>query len=484
MMVPDKVGKYELQAVIGQGGMGMVYKGYDRDIDRIVAIKVMHPYLAAQSAGSDLMRRFKQEARAAARCVHLNIVTVFDYGINEDSPYIVMEYVEGLDLHSFLKAEQVLPLRQSADIILQTLAALDYAHKCGVVHRDIKPANILLLESGLVKVADFGIAKLETSELTAPGDIIGTPIYMSPEARRGLPTDARTDLYAVGMVLLRLVSGKRPIQGGGGTPDLAAVPMPCELAAAEQVQFRELLATALAPHPEDRFGSAHEFTCQLKAILAPHAVYESSVQELASTIVKTKRWVTQQRAKQPITAAAPTSASNLSHYLTPQAADLLNDELASYLGPVSSRLILATAAKSRTLDELIEKLTKHIPSEVERKAFMRSVEHKGVRWLSMLAAAREGRSWPTRESADGQAKSTPGSSEQGIRRAEHSGAPGVSLEELATATDRLATYIGPLASYLVKRSAGKAVNLRHLYELLAVHIEDPVERKQFLSKQP
>lgn len=483
-MVPDKVGKYELQSVIGQGGMGMVYKGYDRDIDRIVAIKVMHPYLAAQSAGLDLMQRFKQEARAAARCVHNNIVTVFDYGISHDSPYIVMEYVEGLDLHSFMKAEQMLPLRQIGDIILQTLAALDYAHRCGVIHRDIKPANILLLESGLVKVADFGIAKLETSELTAPGDIIGTPIYMSPEARKGMPTDARTDLYAVGMVLLRLISGKSLMQGNGATPDLAALPPPSELGPAEQAQFQNLLKTALALHPEERFQSAHDFSRQLKHILAPHTVYESPAEELAVTVVKTRRWVSQQRAKQAIDAATTTPASHPSHYLTPHAANLLNDELASYLGPVSSRLILATAAKSRTLDELIDRLTKHIPSEVERKAFMRGVEHKGVRRLSILASARERSGSRTGDSSDFQALGTPASADGGSRRPEHRGTGGATLEELSTVTEQLAVHIGPLASYLVKRTANKAASLGHLYELLAAHIEDPEERKQFLSKRP
>lgn len=481
-MVPDKVGKYELQSVIGQGGMGMVYKGYDRDIDRIVAIKVMHPYLAAQSPGSDLAQRFRQEARAAARCVHANIVTVFDYGVTEDSPYIVMEYVEGLDLHSFMKAEQMLPLRQSADIILQTLAALDYAHKCGVIHRDIKPANILLLESGLVKVADFGVAKLDTSELTAPGDIIGTPIYMPPEARKGLPIDARADLYAVGMVLLKLISGKRLVPGSGGIPDIAASLAPSALSPAEQVQFRELLTRAIAPQPEDRFQSAHEFTLELKAIVAPDAVYESPAEELAITVVNTKHWV-RQRANALVAAVSGTPTSHPSHYLTPQAAHLLNDELASYLGPVSSRLIRATAAKSRTLDELIDKLTKHIPNEIERTAFIRSVEHKGVRWLSMLAAMPESSGERTSESADIRAASTPTSPERGLGGAGSRAAANFTLEELATVTDQLAMHIGPLASYLVKRSAKKAANLKQLYELLAAHIEDPDERQQFLSKR-
>lgn len=487
-MVPNKMGKYEVRSVIGQGGMGMVYKGYDRDIDRVVAIKVMHPYLVAQSAASDLAQRFKQEARAAARCLHVNIVTVFDYGVNEDSPYIVMEYVEGLDLHSFLRTGQALPLRQSADIILQTLAALDYAHRHGVMHRDIKPANILLLESGLVKVADFGVAKLDTSELTMPGDVIGTPVYMSPEARAGLPIDARADLYSVGMVLLKLISGKRLVQGSGGTPDVAALLAsselaPTELAPAEQGQLQELLTKALARHPEHRLQSAQEFTLLLKAVLAPDAVYELSPEELADTVGKTKRSMARQRIDKPVAAASGSAASNPSHYLTPQAVNLLNGELASYLGPVSSRLIRATAAKSRTLDELIEKLMNHIPSEAERTAFIRSIERKGVRWLSMLETGQEGARSRPDESAEHPAASTPASFRQGASGAGSPAPGGLTLDDLATVTDQLATYIGPLASYLVKRSASKATNLRQLYELLAAHIGDPAERQEFLREQ-
>lgn len=483
-MVPDKVGKYELQSVIGQGGMGVVYQGYDRDIDRVVAIKVMHPHLAAQSAGSDLAERFKQEARAAARCVHVNIVTVFDFGVNEGAPFIVMEHVEGLDLHSFLKAEQRLPLRQTADIILQTLAALGYAHQCGVVHRDVKPANILLLESGLVKVADFGVAKLDTSELTTPGDIIGTPIYMPPEARRGLPVDARADLYAVGMVLLKLLSGQRPVHGSGDAPDIAALLASSELEPVEQARFRPLLTKALTPDPDDRFQSAGEFAAEFKTILAPEAAYQSRPEDLAVTVINTKRRVARQRADAPAAIAMATPASNPSHFLTPQAVNLLNGELASYLGPVSSRLVKATAAKCRTLDELIDKLTEHIPSDGERTAFIRGVEHKGVRRLSMLAAAHDGSGTGTGDSADSQAAGMPTWSEPGLRGTGSGAAKGISLEELAAVTDRLAVHVGPLASYLVKRSAKKAASLGQLYELLAAHIDDADERKQFLGKRP
>jgi serine/threonine-protein kinase len=145
--LPQTIGKYEIRGLIGRGGMGVVYRGYDQDIDRLVAIKVLHPHLNEEG----LLQRFRQEARAAARCVHRNIVAVFDFGATGGLPFIAMEYVAGIDLRSFLKADGALTVRQSCEIILQVLAALEFAHSHGVVHRDIKPGNVLLLEDGLVK---------------------------------------------------------------------------------------------------------------------------------------------------------------------------------------------------------------------------------------------------------------------------------------------------------------------------------------------
>ncbi len=188
--------------------MGVVYKGYDEDIERPVALKVLYSHLLDDDMGGELAVRFRQEAKAAARCMHSNIVTVFDYGISDGAHYIVMEYIEGVDLKTLLRSEKQIEFRQAVDIAIQVLSALEYAHSNGVVHRDIKPANIMVLENGQVKVADFGIARLENSDLTQAGLMLGTPSYMSPEGQRG-ETDARSDLYAVGVVLYEMLTGKR-----------------------------------------------------------------------------------------------------------------------------------------------------------------------------------------------------------------------------------------------------------------------------------
>lgn len=472
-MIPGKIGKYELQSVIGQGGMGVVYKGYDGDIDRTVAVKTMHSHLVAEGHGGDLAQRFKQEARAAARCVHANIVTVFDYGVSADIPYIVMEYVEGLDLQSLLRAEQKLPLQQCMRIILQTLAGLEYAHQQGVIHRDIKPANILLLDNGLVKVTDFGVAKLDTSELTQAGDIIGTPSYMPPEAKTGADADARGDLYAVGVVMLRLLSGERPVSGPGGVPDIEKSLAPSELEPDERVQFQRILTKALAVDLEDRFRSARQFSDELDGISDTDASYQSCQEDLAVTVVDTKRRVSQSRVNVLESAAMDTPPSDSSRYLTPQVMNLLNNELAGYLGPLSSRVIKATAAKSNSLEELINKLKEHIPSEDERTAFICGVENRGVRRLSTSADVTSGFNAPT----DNQGPTTPVSPIAGR------GPALITSESLNVVTAELAVYIGPLANYLVKRYASKTTDLRQLYKLLGSHIDNENERRAFLGKR-
>ena len=207
------IGKYQILSSIGKGAMGEVFKAMDESIERVVAIKVIHPHFLEQDVWEDMKARFKQEATAAARCFHPNIVTVFDFGVFEDTPYLVMEYIEGSDVSSILKNFGSLAVRDSINIICEVLNALHYAHEKGVIHRDIKPANIIKLNNGQIKVADFGIARIDSSSLTNIGDMVGTPIYMSPEALRGDVVDARSDIYASALVFLELISGVKPVTG-------------------------------------------------------------------------------------------------------------------------------------------------------------------------------------------------------------------------------------------------------------------------------
>ena len=162
----QSISRYRIDGIIGSGAMGVVYQGFDTQIQRAVAIKVLHPHLRDGEHGADLEQRFIQEARAAARCLHPNIVTIFDFGSEKETSFIVMEYVDGIELKAHLKSNTPIPLPSATDICIQILEALSHAHEKGVIHRDIKPAHIILLENGTVKVSDFGVARLPESTLT------------------------------------------------------------------------------------------------------------------------------------------------------------------------------------------------------------------------------------------------------------------------------------------------------------------------------
>src|SRR5919205_453780 len=205
-LVNTQLGEYQLIEAIGHGGMATVYKAYQESLDRHVAIKVLLSNRDPQFAA-----RFKREARAIAALQHHNILPIYDYGEQNGLLYFVMQYVEnGLTLHEMLG--KPLPPAQALRIIGHVLAALDYAHGRGIIHRDLKPANVLMPSPNWALLADFGIAKLmnDSQHLTMTGFIIGTAAYMAPEQAAGRPIDARTDLYALGVVLYEMLTGRVP----------------------------------------------------------------------------------------------------------------------------------------------------------------------------------------------------------------------------------------------------------------------------------
>jgi len=266
---PEQLGKYLIQGVLGEGGMGVVYKGYDPQLAREVAIKTIRRSLLAGKAGKELRDRFNREAKAEGSLVHPNIVAVYEYQSNEEgTPFFVMEYVEGKCLKDYLSRGMHFNLDMSLHIINQILCALAYSHKRGVVHRDIKPANILWLEDDTIKIADFGIAKIEASEITQTGQILGTPQYASPEQALGLKTDARSDIYSTGVLFYELVSGLKPFAGN----PLAEVAKlddshfdKLEISEPELLQlFKGIIRKSLEKDPDKRFQSADEFVKALE----------------------------------------------------------------------------------------------------------------------------------------------------------------------------------------------------------------------------
>lgn len=209
--VPKTLGRYRILEKVGQGATAVVYRAYDPQLDRFLAIKLLRDYLAKDK---DYRKNFIQEAKLAAQLTHPNIVTIYDVGITDHKAYIAMELIEGKTLEAILKASQKLSVPAALAMTRQLASALQYAHEQGVVHRDIKPGNILVLaDTKTVKLADFGIAQLEES-LVGTGKlsdkVMGTPEYMSPEQVLGHPLDSRSDLYSVGVLLYQMINGKPP----------------------------------------------------------------------------------------------------------------------------------------------------------------------------------------------------------------------------------------------------------------------------------
>ena len=288
--LPPKLGKYEIRREVGRGGMGVVYEGYDTVIHRRVALKTLVSELFKGTEAEAFLGRLKREAQAAGRLSHPNIVAVYDFGeeplsdASQSGPrmaFIAMEFVEGRELSSFLGGNERFPMAAVVRIMSQLLDALDYSHRNGVVHRDIKPGNIMVLADGSVKVADFGIARIESSTLTQAGTVMGSPSYMSPEQFLGQTVDGRSDLYSAGVVLYELLTGEVPFAGSFSNvmhKVLNEQPSPPSVLNVNAPRAADaLLARALAKRPAERFQSAAEFKQAMLAQLGSSTSAESPV---------------------------------------------------------------------------------------------------------------------------------------------------------------------------------------------------------------
>jgi eukaryotic-like serine/threonine-protein kinase len=264
-------GRYQIIARIAAGGMGEVFHAHDSVLAREVAIKVLHPGLASERAFID---RFRREARAAANLSHPNIVQVHDWGERDGTSFMVMEYVRGPNLRELHMARGRLMPAQVAEVVLQILAALDHAHRRGIVHRDVKPENALLTPEGVVKVADFGLAHaLAEARITqAPGTVTGTVQYLAPEQIRGEPADPRTDLYALGVVTYELLTGRPPFNADTAMAVAykhlsEQVAAPSDWAPDVPEKLDRIVLAATAKDPDDRPRSAADMRADLVAVV-------------------------------------------------------------------------------------------------------------------------------------------------------------------------------------------------------------------------
>ncbi len=482
MATIDRIGKYRIDGVLGSGAMGVVYKAYDADIARTVALKTIRHELLDGLQEADIVARFRNEAQASGRLVHPNIVAVYDFGAYGDTTYIAMEYVDGTPLNAFLVKDVPMDLAASITCITQLLRALDYAHARGVVHRDIKPANILITGDAQVKITDFGIAKIESSTLTQVGAVIGTPSYMSPEQFKGETVDGRSDLFAVGIVLYQMLTGVRPFSGPASTVMHQIIhempPRPSERQPSLNPAFDAVLAKAMAKRIEDRYPNAQAF---LDALNAAYMQQTGGVpltdEDNERTVLAFQRPAVPEPARpahptgasqsMPATGSASslTSAPEWLHGLAPA----LQTALSTQIGPVA-KLVLKNAARDAVdLDDLCNRLLPHIGSDAGRTQFQDSVrEIKKKHGMSTLATMS-------------------GRSQAGAPKTQLTQMTGMptllqlSPEQMEAAQMKLAVYVGPIAKVLAKRASRMTGNADEFYRLLAENLPDPQERARFLK---
>lgn len=256
--------------------MGVVYEGYDPVLNRRVAVKtILRSAMADSGTLTDASARFAREAQAVARLNHPNIVSVFDFGEEGDVSYLVMEFVQGQELKEYFDQGRRFLLRETVGMVRELLAALDTAHRAGVIHRDVKPANVMIEAGGRVKLTDFGVARLadSSSERTLAGTIVGTPSHMSPEQIQGLPVGSRTDIFAAGIILYQCLTGQKPFPGPGLWEIQRQIiqeqpPPPSQIDPTLPAALDAIVACALAKSPADRYESATAFSTALELALA------------------------------------------------------------------------------------------------------------------------------------------------------------------------------------------------------------------------
>ncbi len=291
---PKNIGKYEVQGILGRGGMGVVYKAFDPAIHRQVAIKTITKSALDPSELQYAIARFRHEAQAVGRLTHPRIAAIYDYGEDTELAYIVMELVNGKSLYEHLHNKAKFDLQEIGEIMHQLLDGLGYAHSQGVVHRDIKPSNLLVHEDGRIKISDFGIAHLDSSSLTQVGEIMGSPGYMSPEQFTGDEPDARTDIYAVGVIAYELLAGRKPFTGSNVEIMRQVISErpanPSDFNPKISIQLDWATHKALSKKREERFQTTREFEQAFtQGITTSLRANQTAAEKIASDDVPTQR---------------------------------------------------------------------------------------------------------------------------------------------------------------------------------------------------
>ena len=467
MVERRSLGKYEILDLLGAGGMGTVYRARDTVLERIVALKLLHPE-QGQDTESDGRIRFLNEARAVARLNHPAIVSVYDFSSSDPAgAFFAMEYIDGWRIEDYVRRETDARVARVLQLIGELLAGLSYAHSQGVVHRDVKPSNLLVNRDGRLKITDFGIAKMDSLKHTQTGVMIGTPVYMAPERYVDGDCDLRCDLYSVGVVLFELLTGRRPFSGS--LAEVAyktchVIPSAVsEVAPALPTLLDPVLAMALAKEPAARFQTAQEFALAVSAValaigptppLAPQG--PAPVSPPPATMGA--------RPTEPMSQPAfSVPAAGVASSWSGAELDEIQRHLAPILGPMARIVVKRAAGLTNDRRRLCADLAAQLHSDEERRRFLAATgdtgRHTGAMMPAMAASADRN------QSPD----------------------PGQHLDErliTAATIDRtirvLMPYIGPIAAVLVRKTASTARNEADLHSTLARRITDARDRDRFM----
>ncbi len=486
-----RLGKYEIQGVLGRGGMGTVYRARDPVIDRVVALKTIRRELIDGGGGAAMVERFHNEARAAGRLNHPAIVAIYDFGEDADVAYIAMEFVDGCGLGQYLGIGERLPVADVVSIMLQLLEALDYVHQRGVIHRDIKAANLLITQEGKLKITDFGIARIDTAQITQVGSIVGTPNAMAPEQFLGLAVDHRADLFSAGVVFYELLAGKRPFNGAMEAmayqvchephrpPSIHAPGLPAA--------FDLIIDRALAKRPDERYPDAAAFGEALREAYARAYSAPPALAVSEETVVLTAEAVRANLAAYQAGLAAgglATGASGVSPGLGGQSPPrtqatqwqentlkTVERQLAAYIGPLAGVIVRRAASTAHDLGELYAQLEGKLDTEEARRGLRDGLTKLGMR-------------------TGGQAPGSTGITSGGLGRSmvreatQATPVPTVPLApaDVEKAGRALARHLGPIAPVLAKKAATTAAGPADLYRALAEHIDDADARRRFLAE--
>ena len=503
MGIPRTVGKYEIVDAIGAGGMGTVYRAFDPTLERMVALKIVHLDRVQEVPPEQLRERFRNEARAVARLNHPAIVTIFDYDDQDPvGAYIAMEYVQGCALDEYVKQRPELHLEDAISAMQQVLGGLGYAHGKDVVHRDIKPSNLLVTRDGLVKITDFGIARIGPRSTTQTGLLVGTPQYMAPEQYMGGAVDHRADIHAAGTVLYELLTGSPPFTGTSAEIMYKVChevpkPMSSHDDSIPKV-FDAIVAKALEKRPANRYTSAHEFQQALRS-----SWQAISPKPPSPTLSQSARLIATAIHRQPVAAVRATppgpapagralesvpgpgplgggksappaqEAPKVAATPRPQASSQpgslvawsreqlaeIERQLLPLVGPMARILVRDAAATTASRQELYQLLAAHLHSAEERRRFLlsgeRSATGSGGKPGAVLSAPLKAGLGPSQP---------------------------LTAEAAERACQLLARYIGPIATIVTRKAAQTAGDEAQFYALLAEKVAEGPERDRFMRE--